>query len=259
MMKQMFQKTAAVLALFSTMALSSCDVLLKTAGEVMQYPTSTALTADEVARGLKEALKVGTDSAVVRLSKTNGYYLDNLVKINLPPQTAQVIEYAQKVPGLDKLIADVVVQINRSAEDAVKEAAPIFKSAITQMTIADAFGILNGADTTATHYLRDKTYDQLFSLYQPVMLKSLNKPIVANVSAQKSWNELTSKWNTFANSLPGKLLKVNAINVNLDEYVTQQALSGLFVKVGHEEKKIRTDVNARVTTLLKRVFGTQNK
>lgn len=258
-MRRTIQRIAVVLALLSSMALSSCDTLLKAANEAMQYPASVPLTADEVARGLKEALKVGTDSAVGRLAKTDGYYLDNLVKINLPPQTSQVVAYAQRVPGLDKLIADVIVQINRSAEDAVKDAAPIFKSAITQMTIADAFGILNGADTAATHYLRGKTYDQLFDLYQPVMQKSLNKPIVANISAQKSWNELTTKWNTFANSTAGKLLKVNAINVNLDEYVTQQALSGLFVKVGNEEQEIRTNVNARVTDLLKRVFGSQKK
>lgn len=258
-MKRIILQISAILALISSMALSSCDTLLKVANEAMQYPASVPLTADEVARGLKEALKVGTDSAVGRLAKTDGYYLDKFVKINLPPQTNQIVAYAQRVPGLDKLIADVVVQINRSAEDAVKDAAPIFKSAITQITIADAFGILNGADTAATHYLRGKTYDQLFDLYQPVMQKSLNKPIVANVSAQKSWNELTSKWNTFANSTAGKLLKVNAININLDEYVTQQALSGLFVKVGNEEQEIRTNVNARVTDLLKRVFGSQKK
>jgi hypothetical protein len=238
--------------LFSFTLFFSCDILLQTASSVMQ--SETPLTSTDVANGLKEALKVGTDTAVTRIGKANGYLLDKVIKINLPPQTAEVIKYAQKVPGLDKMIDDVIVQINRSAEDAAKQAAPIFKSAITSMTIADAWGILNGADTSATHYLKEKTYDQLFNLYRPVMQKSLAKPIVAGVSAEKTWNELTGKWNQFANSIAGRLLQVKPVNVSLDEYVTHQALRGVFVKVGDQEKEIRTNVNARVTDLLRRVF-----
>ncbi|HPS12359.1 MAG TPA: DUF4197 domain-containing protein [Prolixibacteraceae bacterium] len=237
---------------FFLLLVTSCDVLLQTANTVMQ--SEQPLTTAEVAQGLKEALKVGTDTACVRIGKVNGYLLDQAIRINLPPQTSEVIKYAQKVPGLDKLIDDVIKQINHSAEDAAKQAAPIFKNAITQMTIADAWGILNGADTSATHYLREKTYDQLFNLYRPVMQNSLNKPIVGNVSAQKTWSELTGKWNSFANSVAGKLLQVHPVNVSLDEYVTHQALKGAFIKVGDQEKEIRTNVNARVTDLLKRVF-----
>jgi len=232
---------------------SSCDILMKTASTVLQ--SEQPLTTTDVANGLKEALKIGTDTAVTRIGKTNGYLLDQVIKINLPPQTTEVVKYAQKVPGLDKMIDDVITQINRSAEDAAKQAAPIFKSAITQMTIADAWGILNGADTSATHYLKEKTYNQLFELYRPVMQQSLAKPIVAGVSAEKTWNELTGKWNQFANSLPGKLLQVKPVNLALDEYVTHQALRGAFIKVADQEKEIRTNVNARVTDLLRRVFG----
>lgn len=241
----------------STLFLSSCDVLLQTAQTVMTTATETPLTATDVAKGLKEALNVGTDTAVARLGKADGYLLDKLIKINLPAETDEVIKYAKKVPGLDKLIDDVVVQINRSAEDAAKQAAPVFKNAITSMNFTDAWAILNGADTSATHYLREKTYNQLFSLYQPVMQKSLSKPIVGNVSAQKTWTELTSKWNTFATSVAGKLLQVKPINISLDEYVTHQALRGVFVKVGDQEKEIRTNVNARVSDLLRRVFGSK--
>lgn len=250
------KKILLSLAIGLTVVFSSCDVLLQTANGIMQSQ-STPLTADEVARGLKEALKIGADTATVKLAKNNGYYLDKLVKIELPDQASQVVKYASKVPGLDKAIENVVLQINRSAEDAVKNAAPIFKTAIVGMTISDAFAILNGADSAATHYLRVKTYDQLFELYHPVMQASLNKAIIGGVSAQKTWTEVTGKWNKFANSAAGKLLKANAVNVDLDEYVTKKALDGLFVKVSDQEKLIRTDVNARATTLLKRVFGSK--
>lgn len=252
----MVRKIVFISVIFSSLLFTSCDILLQTANSYIQ--TDQPLTTTEVANGLKEALKVGTDTACTRIRKLNGYLLDQAIKINLPPQTAEVVKYAQKVPGLDKLINDVITQINRSAEDAAKQAAPIFKDAITSMTIADAWGILNGADTSATHYLKQKTYDQLFSLYQPVMQKSLSKPIVAGVSAQKTWNELTGKWNSFANSFAGKLLQVSPVNVSLDEYVTHQALRGAFIKVADQEKEIRTNVNARVTDLLKKVFGKRN-
>ncbi|MCF8359278.1 MAG: DUF4197 domain-containing protein [Prolixibacteraceae bacterium] len=246
------RKIIFTLSILFLLSLVSCDVLLRVADTALN--SDQPLTTSEVAMGLKEALKVGTDTAVVHLAKTNGYYLDNAIKIELPPETAEVVKYARKVPGLNTLIDDVVLQINRSAEDAAKQAAPVFKQAITSMTVADAWEILNGADTSATHYLRIKTYNELFELYRPVMKKSLDKEIVQGGSAQTTWKNLTGKWNGFANSLAGKLLKVDPVNVNLDEYVTHRALEGVFLKVGEEEKEIRTNVNARVTELLKKVF-----
>jgi hypothetical protein len=249
----MVKKIVLLTLIIGSILLTACDILLQTANSVIQ--TNQPLTTTEVANGLKEALKVGTDTATARIGKLNGYLLDQAIRIELPQEASEVVRYVQKVPGLDKLINDVITQINRSAEDAVKQAAPIFKDAITSMTIADAWAILNGADTSATHYLKEKTYDQLFNLYLPVIQKSLSKPIVAGVSAQKTWNELTGKWNQFANSFAGRLLQVNAVNVSLDEYVTHQALHGAFIKVADQEKEIRTNVNARVTDLLRRVFG----
>ncbi len=247
------RKLIPLILLISMLSLPSCDVLMKIAETAVS--SEQPLTTSEVVQGLKEALKVGTDSTVVRIGKTNGYFLDNIIKINLPPETQEIISYAKKVPGLSELIDDVVLQINRAAEDAAKQAAPIFKNAITSMSFYDAWGILNGADTSATNYLREKTYNELFNLYKPVMQKSLNKPIVANVSAQKTWNELTGKWNQFATSVPGKLLQVQPVNTALDEFVTHQALRGAFIKVGDQEKEIRTNINARVSDILKRVFG----
>jgi hypothetical protein len=216
--------------------------------------TDKPLTSHEVAMGLKEALKVGADTAVSKLNITNGYYLDKIVKIELPPQVSEVVENAKKIPGLDKLIEDVVLQINRSAEDAASQAAPVFKQAITQMTIADAWTILKGQDDAATQYLKNNTSNELTALYQPIMQKSLNKPIVGNISAQDSWSELTGKWNKFAGSFLGQAAGFKTVDVELDEYVTTQALNGLFIKVANEEKDIRKNTNARVTDLLQRVF-----
>lgn len=231
----------------------SCDVLMQTASQVLTQ--DQPLTKEEVARGLKEALRVGADSALTNLNAVNGYYNDQLVKINLPPETDKIIQYASKVPGISDMIDDVVLQINRSAEDAAAQAMPIFKNAITSMTIEDAWGILRGENNAATQYLNEKTYNQLVNLYMPVMQKSLNKPIVGNVSAAKTWDELTTKWNKFANSVAGRLFDVDAVDTQLDRYVTERALDGVFLKVEDREQDIRTKAEARVNDLLKRVFG----
>ncbi len=248
--------TAKLLVVILLTTLSSCDILTQVATTVAD--SETPLSSQQVAQGLKDALKIGAEKAVAQLNKTDGYYLDPLMKINLPPQTAEIIEYAKKVPGLDKLIEDVVLQINRSAEDAAAQAKPIFTNAITSMSITDAWGILKGADTAATHYLKEKTFNQLVELYKPIVKGSLNKPIVAGVSASKSWDEVTGKWNQFAGSIAGKLLGVSKVEIPLDEYVTTQALKGLFIKVEDQEKKIRTDISARTSDLLRRVFGQQD-
>lgn len=234
---------------------TSCDILNQVVSTVDQ--SGDKLTTEQVAQGLKEALKAGTDAAVKKLNATDGYYLDQIVKINLPRETQELITYAKKVPGLDKLIQDVILQINRAAEDAAKQAAPIFVNAITSTTIDDAWGILNGADTAATGYLRDKTFSQLFNLYRPSVQVSLDKPIVAGVSANQSWNQLTKKWNQFSGSVAGKLLNVKQINYTLDEYVAKQALRGLFIKIADQEKLIRSDINARTSELLRKVFGSR--
>lgn len=253
-----------VTVLVSSMAFfTSCDTLMQVAGSVAETAStgtsSSALTTQEVIQGLKEALKLGADTAVSVLNKTDGYYKDALVKIALPSQVSQVVEYAQKVPGLESLIEEAVLQINRSAEDAAAQAAPVFKDAITSMSFADAWSILKGADNAATVYLQDKTTAQLVELYKPIVQNSLNKPLVANISAQKSWDNMTKKWNSFANSVAGKLVGANAVNIELDEYVTEQALNGMFIKVADQEKNIRTDVSARTSSLLKKVFGNTTK
>jgi hypothetical protein len=212
-------------------------------------------TQSEIIRGLKEALSIGADTAVSRLSSLNGYYKDELVKILLPKEADVIIDNINKIPGGEKLVNKVVLSINRAAEDASKEAAPIFKSSITSMTISDAIGILNGADNAATKYLKKTTYNQLLNLYSPKIKASVDKDLAGNVSTSDAWNDLTGSWNKFANSMLGKLGGYKPVNINLEDYLTRKALDGLFVKIEEEEKQIRKDPLARVTAILKKVFG----
>lgn len=235
--------------------MSSCDILTQVASTVPGADNS--LTSQQVAQGLKEALKVGAEKAVQQLNRTDGYYLDPLMKIELPPEASQVVEFAQRVPGLDKLLEDLIIRINRSAEDAAAMAKPILVNAITSMTIGDAWGILRGPDTAATFYLKEKTFSPLVNTYKPVIKTSLDKPLVAGISASKTWDEVRGNWNRFANSIAGKLLDVKPINIPLEEYVTSQALKGMFIKIEDQEKKIRTDISARTSDLLRKVFAQQ--
>jgi hypothetical protein len=216
---------------------------------------SGPLTEDEVINGLREALITGSRNAASRLSAENGYYGDLTVKILLPDEARTIVDNISRIPGGDKLVEDVILRINRAAEDAAKEVAPIFINSIKRMTIKDAFNILNGADNAATSYLRATTYNELYALYKPKIQASTEKKIIGNISTQDSWTTLTSKWNTLANSVAGKIAGLKQVNTELDDYLTNKALSGVFLKVENEELKIRKDVSARVTPILKRVFG----
>lgn len=185
--------------------------------------------------------------------------MDELIKIYLPPEADIIVENANNpllaAIGVNDFIDDMVLKLNRAAEDAAKEATPIFIDAITEMTIEDAFGILNGPDTSATHYLREKTFVALQEAFQPKIAASLEKPIVAGISATETWTSFTNVYNDIANSIAGQFAGLTPVNTELDAYVTTKGLHGLFVKVADEEQAIRTDPLARVTDLLERVFG----
>jgi hypothetical protein len=214
-----------------------------------------ALTEAEVVEGLKSALIVSTDTSVSQVSALNGYFGDPLIKILMPEEAAIITENIEMLPFGQDYIDEMVLKMNRAAEDAAGEAAEVFWSAITEMTISDAFNILNGDDNAATQYLIDHTYNNLQSLYQPKVNASLDKALVEGVSANESWDFLTSNYNEVANSLIGQLAGLTPVDVPLDEYVTTKALDGLFVKIAEEEKQIRHDPLARVNDILKRVFG----
>ena len=244
----------AVLLILTVLAAGCAELM-----SVLQTSGSGPLTEADVAGGLREALITGAKNSAQRLAAENGYYGDALVKILLPDEAKIIVDNISRIPGGDKLVEDVILRINRAAEDAAKEVAPIFVSSITQMTIRDAFNILNGADNAATTYLRSTTWDQLYQLYKPKIQASTEKKIVGNISTKESWNTLTSKWNSVANTLAGKLAGLKPVNTDLDDFLTNKALSGMFLKVETEELKIRKEVSARVTPLLQKVFGSLDK
>lgn len=250
------QSIKTIVLILSLFFLNSCAEL----SQIAQTATSQnlPLTNTEIIGGLKDALLVGTDSAVSRLSAIDGYLKDQAVKILLPPEAKTITDHISKLPGGSKLVDDVIVRINRAAEEAAKEAKPIFVNSVRQMTIADGLQILKGQDNAATEYFKTKTYTQLSELYRPKIRESLNKKLVAGISTQQSWNELTTNWNKIAGSPLGKMASLKPVDVKLEDYLLQQALNGMFLKIADREKDIRNNVNARVTGLLKRVFGKQN-
>jgi len=244
-------KARYILLSASFLILAGCAEVMN----VLQTATTVPLTEGEVVNGLKEALSTGAKNSAALLSAENGYYGDATVKILLPDEAKMIIDNISRLPGGQQLVDDVILRINRAAEDAAKEAAPIFVNSIRQMTIKDAFNILRGENNAATNYLRATTYNELYALYQPKIQISTEKKIIGNVSTKDSWNALTGKWNSLANSIAGKLAGLKPVTTDLDQFLTAKALNGIFSKVEIEELKIRTQVSARVTPLLKRVFG----
>ncbi len=248
-------KVKIIAFVLSMLYLNSCTELTQVAQTVANQ--NIPLTNTEIINGLKEALLVGSDSAITHLSAVDGYLKDLTIKILLPPEAKTITENISKLSGGSKLVNDVIVRINRAAEDAAKGAKPIFVNAIRQMTFSDALQILKGADNAATKYFEQKTSLQLMDIYRPKIRESLNKNLIAGVSTQQSWNEMTREWNQIAGSAIGKITGMKVVEVKLEDYLLQQALKGMFLKIAEKEKDIRTNANARVTSLLKRVFGNQ--
>jgi len=245
-------KRYVIKVLAAVLLLSGCSevmTVLNNAG------INAPLTEGEVINGLKEALTTGARNSAQRLAAENGYYGDQAIKILLPDEAKVIVDNISRLPGGDKLVEDVILRINRAAEDAAKEAAPIFVNSITSMTISDAFNILRGSDNAATQYLVKTTYTQLYSLYKPKIQASTDKKLIAGISTKDSWNALTGKWNTLAGSVAGRIAGLKPVNTDLDDYLTKKALDGMFKKVEQEEYKIRKDVSARVSPILQRVFG----
>lgn len=233
------------------MLLAGCAEMQK----VLQSAGPVPLTEEDVVTGLKEALITGAKNSAGILSAEDGYFGDATVKILLPDDARVIIDNLSKLPGGDKLVQDVVLRINRAAEDAAKEAAPVFAGAVKQMTIRDAFNILNGSDNAATQYLKQTTYNDLYALYKPKIAVSTEKKIAGSLSTKDSWVALTGKWNKLAGSAAGKLANLKPVNADLDDYLTNKALDGMFLKVSLEELKIRKDVSARISPILQKVFG----
>jgi hypothetical protein len=203
--------------------------------------TGASLDDGTIASGLKDALSVGTKNAVSAVSKMNGYFGSEVIKILLPEKIQKVAELAGKL-GFQRQVDDFILSMNRAAEKAAPKAASHFAGAIKAMTIDDARKILSGSDTEATEYFRSKTASKLFEEFKPSVSESMNQ-----VGVTRAYNAMLGK-------VPD-ISFANTESLDLDQYVTTKALDGLFYTVGQEEKKIRTNPAARTTELLKKVFS----
>lgn len=210
-------------------------------GDLNKSLGGSELTTAEVAEGLKEALVKGISTGSDQASQLDGYFKNPRIKIPFPPDVKKVEDKLRQI-GLGNEVDKFVMTLNRGAEDAAKEAKPIFINAIKQMTIQDAWGILKGEENAATEYLKRTTSAQLREKFEPVIANSLNK-----VNATKYYGDIISTYN--------KIPLVEKVNPDLNDYATTKAMDGLFLLIADEEKKIRQDPVARTTELLKKVFG----
>jgi hypothetical protein len=228
------------------LSFSSCDVQNQALiGNILKDIPAGNPTTFEIGQGLKQALEIGTSQGADRLSLKDGFLGNMAVKILFPPEAVKV-ENTLRSLGLNSLCDNVITSLNRAAEDAVKEAKPIFISAIKQMTIADATNILLGSQDAATQYFKRVTTAQLMEKFSPIITNSLSK-----VGATKYWGDVVNHYNTIP--------LVKPINADLSEYVAQKAIDGLFLEIAQEELKIRGNLNARSTPLLQKVFGYADK
>lgn len=199
------------------------------------------LSDSNIVAGLKEALHIGTENAVRSTGRPGGYFQNKVIKILMPEQL-QTLEQGLRMIGYGPQVDEFVLSMNRAAEQAAPLAKEIFWNAITEMSFEDARNILTGGDTAATEYFKAKTSKQLSAAFRPVVKKTMNE-----VGVTRQYKELVGKYQ----SIPF----VQELTFDLDEYVVTKALDGLFYVVGEEERKIRTNPAARVTDLLKEVFG----
>ena len=207
-------------------------------------PVKPQLTNDEVIKGLKEALTVGIKNAVDSSAVLDGFFKNPEIRLPFPPDAMKVKEKALNL-GMQGQVEKFETTLNRAAEEAVKEALPIFKNAILNMSIQDGFGILKGGNGAATKFLKDKTSDSLAVAFLPKVKNATSK-----VQLTSYWNPIITKYNAAVALTGGE-----KINPDLDAYVTQLAIQGLFKLVEKEENKIRKDPGARVTDLLMKVFS----
>ncbi len=214
--------------------------ILKTVGDKVMGPTG-----EEIGMGLKEALDKGVGEAVTSLATENGY-LESAYKILLPEEAQKVANKLRNIPGFNDFEANLIEKLNRAAEGAASKASPIFISAIKQMTFQDAYQILTGENDAATRYLEKTTYEQLYGEFQPVVIESLDE-----VNAREYWKKAADKYN----KIPFIGQKVNP---ELDDYVTKNALVGLFGLIEQKEAGIRENPAERTSDLLKKVFKVQD-
>ncbi|MFK7809611.1 MAG: DUF4197 domain-containing protein [Saprospiraceae bacterium] len=229
-----------ILFLMVVLQFTACKELQDIAGSLGEG----VLTNEQIGAGLKEALNVGISKGADQLSTKDGY-LKSAYKILLPEEVQKVTKKLKNIPGFTQVEDKMITLLNRAAEDAAKSAKPIFVSAIKQMSFSDATNILMGSNNAATSYLNRTTNQKLYNSFNPKIVKSLDK-----VNATKYWRDAVSAYN--------KIPFVQKMNPSLDDYVTTQALKGLFSMVEKKEQGIRTNISERTSDLLKKVFAKQD-
>tara|TARA_R110002073_G_scaffold82622_4_gene197307 strand:+ start:15131 stop:15835 length:705 start_codon:yes stop_codon:yes gene_type:complete len=234
----MIKRIVALILIFNVTACAELQQV------VNQMPQGGGLGNAEIASGLRQALDFGIDKQVTKLTAKDGFFKNELVKILLPEEL-QKVDKALRNIGLGNLADEGLKVLNRAAGDAVKEATPIFVNAVKEITFADAKNILLGADNAATQYLTNKTETALYDKFNPVIKNSFS-----NVGADQIWENLINKYN----SIPF----TNNVNPDLTDYVTGEALKGVYTMIAVEEKEIRNKVSSRTTDLLRRVFVLQD-
>ena len=241
-LKQNFMfKKFSILLIALTLTLTACDELQKAATTIL---TQQVISNEDIANGLKSALEIGIVKGSDVLSQKGGFF-NSSYKILLPPEARKITDRLQAIPGFNKVEDIILEKINAGAEDAAAKAKPIFVNAIKQMTFTDALNILMGDKNAATLYLKKTTYDQLYVAFNPVIITSLDK-----FDARKYWSDAVNTYN--------KIPFITKVNPSLDDYVTTQALTGLFSMVEQKELAIRTIKGERVTDLLRKVFAKQD-
>lgn len=234
----MYRKLFILFIIFSTY---SCSELQQV---VNQLPQNGIISNTDIAEGLREALNLGIDKQVSKLTLKDGFYKNDLVKILLPEELQKVDKGLRDI-GFGNLADEGLKVLNRAAEDAVSEATPIFINAVKEITFSDAKNILLGNDNAATQYLTTKTETELYTKFHPVINNSFQK-----VGADQIWEQLITKYNAIPFT--------NNVNPDLTDYVTGEALKGVYTMIAIEEKEIRQSVSSRTTDLLKKVFALQD-
>lgn len=244
------KKYPYVIALILLLSQSSCAQKIKALAKDIPISLPSApvakpqLSNEEVVSGLKEALQLGIEKAVNKSSLVDGFLGNPQIRLPFPPDAIKVKEKALQL-GMNSQVEKFETTLNRAAEEAVKEALPIFKDAILQLSVQDGFKILNGGQGAATTFLKQQTQTALYNAFLPKV-----KTATSNVGLTAYWNPLITKYNAAV-----KLTGGQQLNPDLDAYITQRAIEGLFVLVAQEEDQIRANPAARITDLLAKVFG----
>lgn len=235
------KKLAFFLFFLQITAFSNAQIDVNQVFNTVTGSGGSGLSNAEITKGLKEALTIGSQNASASAAKVDGFYNNPKIKIPWPAEAKEMRSTLNSM-GMKKQVNDFEKQLNRAAEDAAKKATPIFVKSIKSMTINDGLTILQGKNDEATQYLKRTTSDQLMKEFKPVIAASLKK-----VQITKYWKPLMTSYN--------KVPFVQKVNPDLEAYVTKKAMDGLFLLVAEEEKKIRKDPAARVSDILKKVFG----